>query len=81
MNEWEKNLPVPSDEALQIAARCWCDKDTGSFVMNTQLATAFAKRIQALMDLLDEAIDEIDERDREELSKQGVDDAIEDSFF
>ncbi len=28
MDEWEKNLSteMPSDWALKIAARCWCDK-------------------------------------------------------
>jgi hypothetical protein len=50
MEEWEYNLPaIPSDTALQIAARCWCDTETGHCTMDADLAKAFAKRIDKLM--------------------------------
>lgn len=40
----------PSEWALGIAARCWCDKDTSSTVMDVKLATAFAKRLDFLLE-------------------------------
>ena len=38
------------DEALQIAAQCWCDPETEKTVMDPVLATAVAKRIAFWMD-------------------------------
>ena len=35
--------------ALQIAARCWMDPETQSKEMDAELATAFAKRLYAIM--------------------------------
>ncbi len=53
MEEWEKAIndqtEMPSDWALQIAARCWCDDDTGHCVMDKDLAVAFARRLDALL--------------------------------
>jgi hypothetical protein len=37
------------DEALQIAAQCWCDAETSDRVMDPVLAEAVAKRIAAWM--------------------------------
>lgn len=48
MEEWEKNLAAPTTWALQIAARCWCDEETGTRVMDEKLAVAFAMRLDAL---------------------------------
>lgn len=48
--DWDAVLAeTPSAEALQAAARCWCDVDTSSLEMDSRLATAFAKRIDALL--------------------------------
>ncbi len=51
----------PSDQSLQKAAQCWCDEDTKNTIMDTNLAIAFAKRlddknqqITILWDLLDD---------------------------
>ena len=50
MEEFEHRLPdKPSDIALQIAARCWCDDETGHCAMDEKLATAFAMRIHSLL--------------------------------
>ena len=50
METFEHQLPpIPSDRALQIAARCWCDDETGKCVMDEALAKAFAKRIDILL--------------------------------
>ncbi len=38
------------DEALQIAAQCWCDEETRDIVMDDRLARAIAKRIAVWMD-------------------------------
>ena len=35
----------PSEKALQIAAKCWCDEKTSDRVMDIELAIAFAKRL------------------------------------
>ena len=43
-----KMPPIPSDEALQIAARCWCDDETKEIEMDSRLAAAFAKRLDIL---------------------------------
>ena len=40
---------MPSEKALQIAAQCWCDKETQHKEMDVELATAFAKRIDNLL--------------------------------
>ena len=37
------------DEARQIAAQCWCDKETENREMDTVLAEAVAKRIDAVI--------------------------------
>ena len=46
-------MPLPAtepqegipDEALDIAAQCWCDPETSGTIMDTALGTAFAKRL------------------------------------
>lgn len=38
------------DEARQIAAQCWCDKETNLKVMDPILAEAFAKRLSFWME-------------------------------
>jgi hypothetical protein len=37
----------PTEQSLQTAAQCWCDKETEMFEMNDALAVAFAKRLDA----------------------------------
>jgi hypothetical protein len=50
MKNFEINLPaIPSDDALQVAARVWCDDEVATREMDSVLATAFAKRLDALM--------------------------------
>ncbi len=52
MEEFEYRLPdKPSEKALHIAARCWCDDETAECVMDSRLATAFAKRIHELLNM------------------------------
>jgi len=34
-----------STKSLEVAAQCWCDKETEHIVMSVPLATAFAKRL------------------------------------
>lgn len=38
------------DEAMQIAAQCWCDPETEDRIMDPPLAEAVAKRIANWMD-------------------------------
>ena len=38
------------DEARQLAAQCWCDKETSDREMDVVLAEAVAKRIAAWME-------------------------------
>lgn len=40
------------DEARAIAAQCWCDIDTENKVMDVELAEAFAKRIEILLNII-----------------------------
>ena len=40
-------MPGWMDEARQLAAQCWCDKETENKVMDPELAEAVAKRIAA----------------------------------
>ena len=43
----------PSGEALEMAAQCWKDVETIGEIMNTALATAFAKRLDVLLAKVD----------------------------
>jgi len=43
----------PVEEAIQIAAQCWCDSETSDRVMDSALATAFAKRLSPYLALRD----------------------------
>jgi hypothetical protein len=36
-----------TESSLELAAQCWCDEDTSSIEMNSRLAVAFAKRLDA----------------------------------
>jgi hypothetical protein len=42
------------EQALEIAAQCWCDEQTSHIEMDTVLATAFAKRLLVLMQQRDD---------------------------
>lgn len=54
MNQIEFMLPeIPSEEAMDIASRCWCDKETREVEMDTRLAFAFAKRIDRALKIID----------------------------
>ena len=37
----------PSNQSIEIAAQCWCDKETSMIEMDSRLAMAFAKRLDA----------------------------------
>ena len=39
------------EEALQLAAQCWCDPETEDRIMDSDLAKAVAKRIAGWMDI------------------------------
>ena len=43
---------IPSEHALGIAAQCWCDPATEHIVMDSELAKAFAIRLDDCFDLL-----------------------------
>ena len=38
-------MKAPSNKSLELAAQCWCDEDTKNKIMDTDLAVAFAKRL------------------------------------
>ncbi len=65
IQKWERAIndqtEMPSDWALQVAARCWCDDDTGHCVMDESLAVAFARRINVILDMLNEATKTLEE--------------------
>lgn len=48
MNEEKQDYLV---EARQIAAQCWCDKETKNTVMDPVLAEAFAKRLAKILEI------------------------------
>ncbi len=55
-----KTLPIPSIEALQLAAQAWCDPEAADIEMDSRLATAFARILdQDRKDKKWEAIDAI----------------------
>ena len=39
-------------QALEVAARCWCDPETAYIVFDVELAKAFAKRLNAVFERL-----------------------------
>jgi hypothetical protein len=43
---------MASSSARQIAAQCWCDKETEHLVMDPVLAEAFAKRIDDFREVI-----------------------------
>lgn len=47
-------MPEIDSEALQIAAQCWCDKETSTIEMDTRLANAVAMRIETWMNVAKE---------------------------
>lgn len=49
----EKLATQLQENALQMAARCWCDEETKDRVMDDKLADAFAKRLEALLAVKD----------------------------
>ena len=46
---------MPSERALQMAARCWCEPSTEHLVMSPELATVFAKRADGYIGLIESA--------------------------
>tara|TARA_R110000823_G_C15904311_1_gene497218 strand:+ start:1132 stop:1395 length:264 start_codon:yes stop_codon:yes gene_type:complete len=44
-------------KSLELAAQCWCDKETESIEMNVPLAEAFAKRLDEQQLVIDELKD------------------------
>lgn len=40
--------PIPSEDAIHVAARCWQDDETRMIEMDSRLATAFALRLDLL---------------------------------
>ena len=44
-----------SEMALGVAARCWTDPATENLVLDTDLAVAFAERVQGYLDLIETA--------------------------
>ena len=39
---------MTEQKALEIAAQCWCDKETEHLILDADLAKAFAKRLLAI---------------------------------
>lgn len=39
----------PREDAIHLAAQCWCDEETSHKEMDSTLAMAFAKRLEVLM--------------------------------
>lgn len=46
--KYEELPETVSEKSMHIAAQCWTDPTTSHIVMNVNLATAFAKRFDAL---------------------------------
>ena len=46
---------IPSEMAMGVAARCWCDPETESRIMDPELALAFARRVDGYLDLIETA--------------------------
>lgn len=44
-----------TEHSLQLAAQCWCDLETSNTQMDPVLATAFAKRLETLMNSIETA--------------------------
>lgn len=47
-------MTQPSSESLQIAARCWCDPENSSTVMDSDLAVSFARRLDKAKEITTE---------------------------
>lgn len=71
MEHFENSLPEkPCERAMHIAARCWCDPETEKVEMDSRLALAFAKRIHAMMAMVQHYNEhEFTELDPDSLSK------------
>lgn len=56
MKDFDLDLVIhqrePSENAMHVAARCWCDPETETIEMDHKLAMAFAKRIDVLMSMI-----------------------------
>ena len=52
-----KSMNNPSVESIQAAAQCWCDEETKSKLMDSDLALAFAKRLDKKDELIAELQD------------------------
>jgi hypothetical protein len=53
----QDELPHPSQLACEIAERCWCDPATANVVFDGKLSVAFAKRIQLMLDIINNGYD------------------------
>jgi len=60
-----------TDAALELAAQCWCDPETSSKEMDVELAKAFARRLDPLLQQLAEC------QAREKMLRDFVDVCIE----
>lgn len=56
--------------ATTIVAGCWCDEETKHKVMDVELAEAFVKRVQLLLDTIEHFHNIICNVDYGDLSKQ-----------
>lgn len=50
MKKPENKVDWCSESAIEMAAQCWCDKETSMIEMDSRLATAFAKRYTDLQE-------------------------------
>ena len=48
---------MTSDKSLELAAQCWCDDKTKNKTMDSELAVAFAKRLDEKDSLISAGLD------------------------
>lgn len=51
----------PREDAIHLAAECWCDEETSHKEMDATLAMAFAKRLEVIMQERDALKAQVDE--------------------
>lgn len=57
MNHWLKpKSNKPSEQSIEIAAQCWCDDRVSDRIMDTELATVFAEKLDELRKEYDEVL-------------------------
>lgn len=52
---------TPREDAIHLAAQCWCDVNTSHVEMNPALAMAFAKRLEMKMQEIDSLKQQVEE--------------------